>query len=349
MNEQLINPLVRTLAELNTPFSVDLSFVIPAYNEADNIPETVRRVHAEASRLVGVHEIIIVDDGSSDCTFAVAKNLAPDFPVVSIRLSRNFGKEQAIMAGLERSTGGMVVILDADLQEPLCHLKTMLDYHAEGFEMIYAKRSGRRDETWIKRKLTHIFYRLLNFGSETDIPEDARDFRLMDRRVVDAICGLPERNRFMKGLYGWVGFRSVAIPIELESRANGKSKFGLTNLFKLGLTGLTSFTAWPLRVWTGIGFAIASCSITYALWISARTVIFGADLPGWSSLVVAVSLLGGVQLISIGVLGEYLSRVFTEVKGRPGYLVAEEYAGSAVRDSRRWKTGTGVRPAETAR
>lgn len=309
-------------APLNVP---ELSFVIPAFNEEENIAETIRRVDAEARKLVHSHEIIVVDDGSSDRTYETARDTAGDVPFCVLRLSRNFGKEQAIMAGLEASTGAGVVILDADLQEPLCHLATMLQYRAEGFEVVYAVRAHREDEPYLKRLFTRVFYKLLNLGSEANIPADARDFRLMDRRVVDALCNLPERNRFMKGLYGWVGFRSKAIPIELEQRAGGKSKFGFRSLLKLGLTGMTSFTSWPLRVWTLIGMSVAAISIFYGVWIAAKTMIFGIDVPGWSTLAVAVFLLGGVQLISIGVLGEYLARVFTEVKGRPGFIIAETH------------------------
>lgn len=307
----------------------DLSFVIPAFNEAGNIARTVAQVDAHARRLVSSFEIIIVDDGSFDSTFKESRALCAQYPLRVLRLSRNFGKEQAIMAGLERTVGAAVVILDADLQEPLSHLETMLEHRAEGYEMVYAVRAQRRDETWRKRLFTRAFYALLNIGSDTAIPANARDFRLMDRRVVDALCALPERNRFMKGLYGWVGFRTKAVAIELAPRATGASKFGFAGLFKLGLTGLTSFTAWPLRVWTGIGMTIATCSILYALWIAIRTLVFGIDVPGWSTLVVAVMLLGGVQLISIGVLGEYLSRVFTEVKGRPGFIIAEDFSANS--------------------
>ena len=301
----------------------DLSFVIPAFNEEENIAETIRRVDTEARSLVRSYEIIVVDDGSSDGTFQHAKAADRDVPIQVIRLSRNFGKEQAIMAGLEASTGAGVVILDADLQEPLCHLASMIQHRAEGFEVVYAVRAHREDEPYLKRLFTRVFYKLLNLGTEASIPEDARDFRLMDRRVVDALCELPERNRFMKGLYGWVGFRTKAIEIELEQRGGGKSKFGFRGLLKLGLTGMTSFTNWPLRVWTLIGMSIATLSIVYGLWIVAKTMLFGIDVPGWSTLAVAVFLLGGVQLISIGVLGEYLARVFTEVKGRPGFIIAE--------------------------
>jgi glycosyltransferase involved in cell wall biosynthesis len=302
----------------------DLSFVIPAFNEQGNITQTIQQVCAEASRLVPTFEVIIVDDGSTDATFTEACVLSNIFPVRVLRLSRNFGKEQAIMAGLQASVGGAVVILDADLQEPLCHLETMLRHRADGYEMVYAIRANRDDESMAKRLFTKAFYALLNMGADADIPADARDFRLMDRKVVDALCALPERNRFMKGLYGWVGFRSLAIPITLRPRGSGRTKFGFRGLLRLGLTGLTSFTAWPLRVWTAVGTVIALASIMFGIWIAVRTIVFGIDVPGWASVVVAVSLLGGVQLLSVGILGEYLARVFTEVKGRPGFIVAEE-------------------------
>ncbi len=190
--------------------------------------------------------------------------------------------------------------------------------------MIYGVRADRRDESWRKRIFTKLFYAVLNIGSEAEIPADARDFRLMDRKVVDALCALPERNRFMKGLYGWVGFRTLAIPVEIEKRGAGTSKFNTRGLFRLGFTGITGFTNWPLRIWTAIGMGLASLSILYGGWILAKTLIWGRDLPGFATLAVAVFFLGGVQLISIGVLGEYLARVFNEVKGRPGYLIAEE-------------------------
>ncbi|MEX0969798.1 MAG: glycosyltransferase family 2 protein [Paracoccaceae bacterium] len=302
----------------------NLSLIVPAYNEETNIAKTVHQIEAEAKRLVQSFEIIIVDDGSRDGTCAAALEAGKNIPLRLLRLSRNFGKEQAIMAGLKVSRGDAVVILDADLQEPIRYLETMLKHRAEGYEMAYAVRASRADERFAKRLFTRVFYKFINFGSEVSIPENARDFRLMDRKVVNALCALPESNRFMKGLYSWVGFRSIAVPIELAPRNGGSSKFGFRSLLRHGLTGVTSFTSWPLRVWTGIGFVIALLSILYGAWILLRTLIYGVDVPGWSTLTVAVLLLGGVQLISVGVLGEYLARVFTEVKGRPGYIVAED-------------------------
>jgi len=309
----------------NGSLPVELSFVIPAYNEQDNIIETIHRVVTEAERLVSSFELILVDDGSSDNTCELIKSKIASFQCLRlIRFSRNFGKEHAIMAGLERSSGNAVVILDADPQEPLSYLESMLKYRDEGYEMVYAVRASRVDESLRKRLFTKLFYNLLNYGADSIIPANARDFRLMDRRVVDAICSLPERNRFMKGLFGWVGFRTKEISIHLERRAAGESKFGFKNLFKLGLTAITAFTAWPLRVWTAIGVFVATLSILFGAWVILRTFLFGVDLPGWASLVVAISFLGGIQLISIGVLGEYIARIFVEVKGRPSFIIAED-------------------------
>ncbi|MEM1073416.1 MAG: glycosyltransferase family 2 protein [Pseudomonadota bacterium] len=318
-------------AQTGTRPKIDLSVVIPTHNEEDNVERAIKSVHQEVSRLVTRHEIILVDDGSTDDTLSTAKALIAHYPLRVVRLSRNFGKEQAIMAGLTSSHGSAVVICDADLQEPLHYLEGMLAAHHDGYEMVYTRRDNRADETFLKRLLTRSFYTMLNVGVETRIPPDARDFRLMDRRVVDALCSLPERNRFMKGLYGWVGFRSKEILIRLEPRRHGQSKFGTKRLWRLGLTAMTSFTSWPLRVWTVAGLLFAIVSILYGAWIAVRTMVFGIDVPGWTTLAASIFLLGGVQLFSIGVLGEYLSRVFAEVKGRPGFIVAEEF-GSCAQD-----------------
>ena len=323
---QLFRPYAARVHEIPEGFGEPpptLSFVIPAFNEEGAIAETLRRVAEKAASLGLPAEIILVVDGGEDQTFAVAERTRLAIPLVLLRLSRNFGKEQAIMAGLRKSTGAAVIILDADLQEPLSAIDDMLARHREGYETAYAVRADRKDESLAKQALTKAFYRILSFGSETPIPPDARDFRLMDRKVVDALCALPERNRFMKGLYGWVGFRSIAIPVEIAPRQSGRSKFGLARLFRLGLTGLTAFTDWPLRIWTLIGMGIAVLSMLYGGLLAVETLFWGRDVAGWSTLAVAIFFLGGLQLISIGVLGEYLARVFSEVKGRPGYVVAE--------------------------
>tara|TARA_R110002110_G_scaffold135312_2_gene319289 strand:+ start:3569 stop:4597 length:1029 start_codon:yes stop_codon:yes gene_type:complete len=304
-------------------FRPTLSFVVPCYNEEENIATTIREISKEANRLKLSFEIILVDDGSRDRTIDICRALMRDHPIRVVRLSRNFGKEQAISAGLSAAAGDATVILDADLQEPISYLETLVVQWKNGYEMVYAVRADRKDEPWFKRGAVRAFYGLLNCATSTRIPPNARDFRLMDRKVVDALVALPERNRFMKGLYSWVGFRTMEIAIELRPRQCGKSKFGAKRLTSLALTGLTAFSDWPLRVWSGIGFVLAALSILYGIWIVLDTLIWGVKTPGWASLAGAIVFLGGVQLISIGVLGEYVGRIFTEVKARPGHIVAE--------------------------
>lgn len=310
----------RTRSAAAPAITPDLTVIVPAFNEVETIATTVSSLNSVLGNLVDTFEIIVVDDGSGDSTFEAASQAGAR----ALRLSRNFGKEQAIMAGLSRSTGAAVAIIDADLQENADNLIGMYARYQEGFEMVYAVRKNRDDETVPKRLLAKVFYGLLEMGSDVKIPPDARDFRIMDRKVVDALLDLPEHNRFMKGLFGWVGFRSVEYPIELTPRKGGNSKFGFRRLLSLALTALTSFTDWPLRIWTGIGFAIAFLSFLFGAWIFAKTLILGADTPGFATITVAIFFLGGIQLISIGIIGEYLARVFTEVKGRPGFIVAAD-------------------------
>lgn len=302
----------------------ELSFVVPAHNEEDCIVAALKSIDTAARNTVSCHEIIMIDDGSKDATFQRACDLCQHLPLRVIKLSRNFGKEQALMAGLKAAKGAAVITIDADGQEPLSALPILVGHWKDGYDMAYAVRAHRRDEPVLKRFFAKAFYKALNFGSDVAIPPDARDFRIMDRSVVDALTALTERNLFMKGLYGWVGFKSIAVPIELQSRRAGTSKFGMRGLSALALTGVTSFTAWPLRVWTGMGLCVAVLSLSYGMFLAIRTFLFGADVPGWSTLAVGTLFLGGVQLISIGVLGEYVARIFTEVKSRPGYIVDVE-------------------------
>lgn len=307
----------------------DLSFVIPAYNEEDNIQETIRQVAAEAEKLGKSYEIVVVDDGSKDRTYDLAAKVPLGGRCRVLRLSRNFGKEQAMCAGMAQTQGQAVVILDADLQEPISTLGQLLERFDQGYDVVYAVRAHRRDEGARKRLFTKAFYKTLSIGSECSIPADARDYRIMDRKVVDAVLSLPEKNKFMKGLFSWVGFRSCAVPIELQSRQKGLTKFGFWRLLKLALTGLTSFSDWPLRIWTAIGFVISALSIGFGVWIAVKTVFWGVDVPGFATITTAIFLLGGLQLFSIGIIGEYLSRVFSEVKNRPGYIIADETSADA--------------------
>lgn len=307
----------------------EVSCVVPAYNEAENICQTIEAVAEEMIRLRRDFELIVVDDGSQDSTVKEAKRYLECYlecyPLRILCLSRNFGKENAITAGLEAAKGASCIIIDADLQESVSYLEVFLDHWDKGVEMVYGVRAHREDESMLKRKASNLFYWILDRTTHVKIPAHARDFRLMDRKVVNAILSLPEQNRFMKGLYSWVGFKSQAVPVLIEKRQNGSSKLNYRRLFDLALTGVTSFSDWPLRIWTGIGIFISMISMLYAFFIAGRTILFGADVPGWATLTVAVCFLGGgVQILSIGVLGEYLSRIFSEVKGRPGFIVSEE-------------------------
>ena len=328
--EQAVPEETGTVELFSLPFPQkghpQISLVVPAFNEAGNIQVVIEAIANEMVTLGRSHEIIVVDDGSSDGTILEAREMIRRFPVRVVRLSRNFGKEHAITAGLKRAVGEAVILIDADLQEPISYLKTFIAHWDEGFEMVYAVRAHRDDETFLKKHGTRAFYWMLNRMTSVKIPPHGRDFRLMDRKVVDALCALPERNRFMKGLYGWVGFKSMKIPVEIERRHGGVSKFNYRRLFDLAVTGLTSFSDVPLRIWTGIGFVISAFSILYAAFITLRTLIYGSDISGWPTITVAILFLGGIQIFSIGILGEYLSRIFCEVKARPGHIVADEYS-----------------------
>jgi glycosyltransferase involved in cell wall biosynthesis len=255
-----------------------------------------------------------------------------------VRLSRNFGKEAALTAGIDRAAGEVVLLMDADLQHPASLVPEMVQAWQRGADMVCAARASRADESWPKRVGTAIFYRLVNHNSPVPIPVDAGDFRLMDRRVVDALKALPERNRFMKGLYAWVGFQNVIIPYVPAERLAGTSSFSLRNLSKLAFTGVTAFTNAPLRLWSGIGVVVALFALAFGAWIVVDHFLYGTDVPGWATLVCGMMFFSGVQLLSIGILGEYVGRIFDEVKQRPVYLVGSEVGRGAI-------TAPGERPA----
>ncbi|MDA7888838.1 glycosyltransferase family 2 protein [Akkermansiaceae bacterium] len=320
------NPAEPAAGNLPLPETPDVSIVIPAFNEAGNIGPAIIAIGNEVASLGRSYEIVVVDDGSRDQTVEEARELISRFPVRVVCLSRNFGKENAITAGLRRAKGKAVIIMDADLQEPISYLKTFLSHWDNGYDMIFSVQANRTGETCVKKHAVRLYYWLLNKTTSVTIPPHSRDFRLMDRKVVDAICSLPERNRFMKGLYSWVGFKTLKIPITLDQRTSGLSKFNIKQLFGLALTGLTSFSDFPLRMWTGVGLVISFFSLLYAAFIALRTILFGADIAGWPTLTVSIFFLGGIQLLSIGILGEYMSRIFSEVKSRPGHIVSQEFS-----------------------
>ena len=299
-----------------------LSCVVPAHNEEANLEDFVRALAQAAGRLTPEFEIIIVNDGSRDATHAVALRLAQDLPVRYLALSRNFGKEAALTAGLAHARGSAVLLIDADFQHPLELLPEMHALWLAGYDMVYGVIVDRAAEHGAKRLGTDLFYRIMNSGNAVKLPPNAGDFRWLDRKVVEALKRLPERHRFMKGLYAWVGFKSAALPFVPLDRAAGASSFNLRRLGSLALLGLTSFTTLPLRVWSVIGGLVALVALLYGGWITLETLLFGADLAGWPTLAAGIMLFSGVQLMSIGILGEYIGRIYDEVKQRPSYLVA---------------------------
>lgn len=302
-----------------------ISCIIPALNESENLLNMIPLLHETLTPLAKSLEIIVVDDGSFDATSATTISLSKQYPAKLIRLSRNFGKEYAITAGLDFAKGDVAILMDADGQHPPSLIQEFLSHWHAGFDMVYAIRNHRKDESFLKRKLTACFYSLINYKSPIKIIPDAGDFRLLDKSVIQALKVLPERARFMKGLYAWVGFKSKAIYFEPLNRKKGHSHFNFRRYSELALTGLTSFTDLPLRISGLLGGLISACSIFYGIYIALHTLVFGATLPGWATLAVAITFLGGLQLLSIGILGEYISRIFVEVKGRPNYVIAKHY------------------------
>ena len=307
-----------------------ISVIVPVKDEEEAIQPFVTRMSEVLEALRDpegqpvLWEILFVDDGSSDATLPaiMAANRA-DARIVGISLSRNFGKEAALSAGLDHVRGQTVVPIDVDLQDPPEVIGAMLDEWRLGNDVVFGVRRNRMTDSLPKRLTADLYYRAHNWLSDDKIPEHAGDFRLLDRRVVDVIRAMPERNRFMKGLFAWGGFRQAAVHYDRAERAVGRTKFNYIKLWKLAIDGLTSASTAPLRVWSYIGFVIAAAAMLYAIYLVARTILYGIDVAGYASLMVAVLFLGGVQLLSLGVLGEYVGRILTETKQRPLYVVRE--------------------------
>lgn len=304
--------------------TVFISCIVPVYNEEALVEPFFTELQAQLHQLTKYFEIIVVDDGSRDGTIDKLMALPKNYHIKLLGLSRNFGKETALTAGLEHCSGDVAILLDSDFQHPIDVIPTFLQQWAAGYEMVYGVRENRDNESSIKRNLAGFFYWLMAKITKINIPANAGDFRLLDRKVVDSLNQFQERSRFMKGLYAWVGFKSVAVPFQVQDRAAGKSSWGLARLTELAITGITSFSDIPLRVWGFIGFIISVISLVYAIYFVTFTLLYGADLPGFPSIIVAVMFLGGIQLLSIGILGEYIARIFTEVKQRPKYLIEKK-------------------------
>ena len=305
-----------------------LTVVVAAYNEADSLPLLHPRIVAA---LAGIERldarVLYVDDGSRDATWRVLREIASkDARVSLLRLSRNFGKEAALTAGLDLVTEGAALILDADGQDPPELVPAFVAKWREGFDDVYGTRVLRAGEGWLKRVTAHAFYRVIGRLSKTPVPADTGDFRLLSPRSLAALRQLRERHRFMKGLFGWVGYRSVSIPYERDARLAGDSKFNLWRLWNFAIEGITSFSTAPLRLATYLGLMTALVAFLYGVWIIAKALLWGDPVAGWPTMMSVILFLGGVQLIALGLIGEYLGRLYDESKQRPLYFVDEFHA-----------------------
>ena len=304
------------------PSHRSLTVVVAAYNEQAALPLLHPRIRAALAGLDFETRVLYVDDGSRDDTWAVIDSLAAADPrAAGLKLSRNFGKELALTAGLDHADADAVVVIDADLQDPPELIPEFLAKWREGFDAVFGTREVREGETWLKKLTAHAFYRVMGKLSTTPIPSDTGDFRLLSRRAVEALRGLRERHRFMKGLFTWVGFRQVALPYRRDPRHAGVSKFNYWKLWNFALEGITSFSSAPLRIATYLGVATAFVAFAFGVWIVLKTLIWGDTVPGYPSLMVVILFLGGVQLMALGIIGEYLGRLYEESKARPLYLI----------------------------
>ena len=303
-----------------------LSVVVPVKNEEDGILPFVERVGAILDKVAANEgwEILFVDDGSTDATLAAITAANMREPRVrALSFSRNFGKEAALSAGLDHARGNAVIPMDVDMQDPPEVLPEMVAKWRDGYEMVFGVRRCRASDGWTKRVTAGLYYRAHNAVSSDKIPENAGDFRLMDRKVVEVIRALPERNRFMKGLFAWAGFKQAAVEYDRVERETGKTKFNYWKLWTLALDGITSASTVPLRIWSYVGALVALFALAYAGFIAFDTIVFGNRVPGYASIMTSVLFLGGIQLISLGVLGEYVGRILTETKQRPLYVVRD--------------------------
>lgn len=299
-----------------------LSLLVPMYNESEVIPAFFERIQNVLSSLDIEWEIVCVNDGSTDNTEALVQGYAEKDPRIKlVSFSRNFGKEPAMTAALDYASGSAIIPIDADLQDPPEVIGVMLEKWEEGFDVVYAKRASRDSDSVVKRSTAHWFYQLFNRLSDIPIPENVGDFRLMDKRVADVIRKMPEKDRFMKGLFSWPGFSATTVEFERQSRESGDSKFNYWKLWNFALSGITSFSTAPIRIGTYLGLVIAAMSFIYGIYIITKTMFFGVETPGYASIVVIVLFLGGIQLVCIGLLGEYIGRIYKEVKNRPLYVV----------------------------
>ena len=303
-----------------------ISIIAPCYNEEETIEPFLRRIEEILAQINEPYEIVFINDGSKDNTLNVLLNAKQNFKNIRIiNFSRNFGKEAALTAGLDKARGEAAIPIDVDLQDPPELIKELVTKWREGYDVVLAKRADRTSDSFAKRVSADLFYKLNGKISNVDIPNNVGDFRLMSKRVVEALKQLPENQRFMKGLFAWVGFKTTVIEYVREKREAGQSSFNGWKLWNFALDGITSFSTLPLRIWLYIGALVSFLSFLYGSFIILKTLIFGVDLPGYASLAVIMLFLGGIQLIGIGILGEYIGRIYSESKRRPSYIIEGEY------------------------
>jgi glycosyltransferase involved in cell wall biosynthesis len=305
---------------------VFISIVVPCYNEEEVIDIFLEKIFEVLKRVGKSYEIVFVNDGSRDATLEILKAKAKEYDAVRvISLSRNFGKEAALSAGLDASRGETVVPIDVDLQDPPELILEFVKKYEEGYDVVVGKRADRTTDSTAKRVSAEAFYKMHNKISDIEIPHNVGDYRLMSRRVVEELKKLPETQRFMKGIFAWLGFKTAVIEYKREERAAGDTSFNGWKLWNFALDGITSFSTAPLRIWLYIGLFLAFISFLYGSWIILKTLIFGVDSPGYASMITIVLFLGGIQLMGIGILGEYIGRIYIESKNRPVYIIEDEY------------------------
>ena len=317
---------------MNTDQRQLISIVVPVFNEETVLPEFHQAITDVLSSQIFDFEIVYVNDGSSDHTLDRINRLREqDDHITLLDLSRNFGKEIALSAGLHKAAGDAVIIIDADLQDPPELIPELIAEWQNGYDVVYAQRTHRKGESVIKRTTAHFFYRIIQRVNKIDIPEDTGDFRILSRRAVNALNSFGEQHRLMKGLFAWIGYRQKAVHYQRDPRHAGKTKWNYRRLWTLALDGITSFTIVPLKLSTYLGLLTATGAFAYGIYMIIDTLLYGNPVPGYPSLIVIVLMLGGVQLVAIGILGEYLGRVFNETKRRPLYFVNEYIPSTHVR------------------
>ena len=332
---------------MNTDHTQLISIVVPVFNEEAVVLEFHQRLTESVSTLPFDFEIVYINDGSTDNTLDQINRLRQqDSRITLLDLSRNFGKEIALTAGLHKAVGDAVVVIDADMQDPPELIPELIREWQNGYDVVYAQRTHRKGESLIKRTTAHFFYRIIQRVNKIDIPEDTGDFRLLSRRAVNALNSFSEQHRMMKGLFAWIGYRQKAVRYQRDARQAGEPKWNYLKLWNLALDGITSFTIAPLKISTYLGLLTASGAFTYGVYMIIDTLLYGNPVPGYPSLIVIILVLGGVQLVAIGILGEYLGRIFNETKRRPLYFI-NEYAPSVKANARLATSDHLIRPQTT--